>query len=77
MDIGPSKSETLWTAFLRKLARRSLRGVKLVVSDAHEGIKTAVSWIFPAIWQRRRVHFIRDASADAGRSAGWAASDAA
>ena len=36
MDIGPSEAETFWTAFLRKLARRGLRGVKLVVSDAHE-----------------------------------------
>ncbi len=42
MDIGPSEAETFWTAFLRKLARRGLRGVKLVVSDAHEGIKAAV-----------------------------------
>lgn len=36
MDTGPSKAETFWTAFLRKLARRGLRGVKLVVSDHHE-----------------------------------------
>jgi putative transposase len=43
MDIGPSEAETFWTAFLRKLARRGLRGVKLVVSDAHEGVKAAVS----------------------------------
>ncbi len=42
MDIGPSEAETFWTAFLRKLARRGLRGVKLVISDAHEGIKAAV-----------------------------------
>lgn len=37
MDIGPSEAETFWTEFLRKLARRGLRGVKLVISDAHEG----------------------------------------
>jgi putative transposase len=43
MDIGPSEAETFWTAFLRKLARRGLRGVKLVISDAHEGIKAAVA----------------------------------
>ena len=43
MDIGPSEAETFWTAFLRKLARRGLRGVKLVISDAHEGIKGAVA----------------------------------
>ena len=52
MDIGPSEAETFWTAFLRKLARRGLRGVKLVVSDAHEGIKAAVSKILTATWQR-------------------------
>jgi putative transposase len=52
MDIGPSEAETFWTAFLRKLARRGLRGVKLVVSDTHEGIKAAASRIFTATWQR-------------------------
>jgi transposase-like protein len=45
LDIGPSEAETFWTAFLKELARRGLRGVKLVVSDAHEGIKAAVSRI--------------------------------
>ena len=54
MDIGPSEAETFWTAFLRKLARRGLRGVKLVVSDAHEGIKAAVSKVLSATWT---VHF--------------------
>jgi putative transposase len=68
MDIGASEAETFWTAFLRKLARRGLRGVKLVVSDAHEGIKAAVSRIFTATWQRCRVHFMRNALAHAGRS---------
>jgi putative transposase len=42
MDIGPSESETFWAEFLRKLRRRGLHGVKLVISDAHEGIKAAV-----------------------------------
>ena len=68
MDIGPSEAETFWTAFLRKLARRGLRGVKLVISDAHEGIKAAVSKILTATWQRCRVHFMRNALAYAGRS---------
>jgi len=68
MDIGPSEAETFWTAFLRKLARRGLRGVKLVVSDAHEGIKAAVSKVFNATWQRCRVHFMRNALAYAGKS---------
>jgi len=68
MDIGPSEAETFWTAFLRKLARRGLRGVKLVVSDAHEGIKGAVSKVLNASWQRCRVHFMRNALAHAGKS---------
>src|SRR6266849_4305548 len=68
MDIGPSEAETFWTAFLRKLARRGLRGVKLVISDAHEGIKAAVSKVLSTTWQRCRVHFMRNALAHAGRS---------
>jgi transposase-like protein len=68
MDIGASEAETFWTAFLRKLARRGLRGVKLVVSDAHEGLKAAVARIFSATWQRCRVHFMRNALAHAGKS---------
>ena len=68
MDIGPSEAETFWTAFLRKLARRGLRGLKLVISDAHEGIKAAVSKVLNASWQRCRVHFMRNALAHAGKS---------
>ncbi|MGY3646829.1 transposase-like protein [Bradyrhizobium sp. LM4.3] len=68
MDIGPSEAETFWTAFLRKLARRRLRGVKLVVSDAHEGIKATVAKVLNASWQRCRVHFMRNALAHAGKS---------
>ena len=68
MDIGPSEAETFWTDFLRKLRRRGLRGVKLVVSDAHEGIKAAVAKVMHASWQRCRVHFLRNALAYAGKS---------
>jgi putative transposase len=67
MDIGPSEAETFWTEFLRKLARRGLRGVKLVISDAHEGIKAAVAKVLHATWQRCRVHFMRNVLAHAGR----------
>jgi putative transposase len=67
MDIGPSEAETFWTAFLRKLARRGRRGVKLVISDAHEGIKAAIAKVLHATWQRCRVQFIRNALAHAGR----------
>ena len=67
MDIGPSETETFWTAFLRKLTRRGLRGVKLVISDSHEGIKAAASKVLSATWQRCRVHFMRNVLAHAGR----------
>jgi transposase-like protein len=68
MDIGPSEAETFWTDFLRKLKRRGLKGVKLVISDAHEGIKAAVSKVFCATWQRCRVHFMRNVLAHAGKN---------
>ena len=68
MDIGPSEAETFWLDFLRKLRRRGLRGVKLVVSDAHEGLKGAVTKVMNASWQRCRVHFMRNALAHAGKS---------
>ncbi len=48
MDIGPSEAETFWKNFLRTLARRGPRGVKLVISDRHEGIKAAVSKVLTA-----------------------------
>ncbi len=68
MDIGPSEAETFWTEFLRQLRRRGLRGVKLVISDAHEGIKAAVAKLMNATWQRCRVHTMRNALAHAGKS---------
>jgi putative transposase len=68
MEIGTSEAEPIWTEFLRKLTRRGLSGVKLVVSDAHEGIKAAVSKVLCATWQRCRVHFMRNALAHAGKS---------
>jgi len=67
MAIGPSEAETFWTEFLRSLARRGLRGVKLVVSDAHEGLKAAVAKVLHATWQRCRVHFLRNVLAHAGK----------
>jgi putative transposase len=68
MDVGPSEAETFWTDFLRKLRRRGLRGVKLVISDAHEGLKASVGKILHSTWQRCRVHFMRNALAHAGRN---------
>jgi transposase-like protein len=68
MTIGCSEAEVFWTDFLRSLARRGLRGTKLVISDSHEGIKAAVSKVFCATWQRCRVHFMRNLLAHAGKS---------
>jgi Transposase, Mutator family len=68
MDIGPSEAETFWTAFLRKLARRGLRGVKPVIADAHEGIKAAAAKVLSTAWRRCRVHLARNVLAHAGRS---------
>jgi len=67
MTVGASEAETFWTAFLRTLARRGRRGVKLVISDAHEGLKAAVAKVLHASWQRCRVHFMRNVLAHAGK----------
>ena len=67
MAIGASEAATFWTEFLRSLARRGLRGVKLVISDDHKGLKAAVTRIFNATWQRCRVHFMRNLLAHAGK----------
>jgi transposase-like protein len=67
MTTGPSEAEPFWTAFLRSLMRRGLRGVKLVISDAHEGLKAAVAKVLKASWQRCRVHFLRNALAYANK----------
>ena len=64
---GPSEAEPFWTDFLRGLTRRGLRGVKLVISDAHEGLKAAASKVLKTSWQRCRVHFIRNALAHVGK----------
>jgi len=68
MAVGASEAETFWTDFLRSLARRGLRGVKLVISDAHEGLKAAADRVLNAAWQRCRVHFMRNAMAHAGKT---------
>ena len=68
MDIGASEAEAFWTAFLRKLRQLGVRRLKLVVSDAHEGLKAAVAKLLNATWQRCRVHFARNALAYAGKN---------
>src|SRR6201988_489815 len=66
LEVGPSEAEPFWTAFLRSLTRRGLRGVKLVISDSHEGLKKAAAKVLAATWQRCRVHFMRNALAHVG-----------
>jgi transposase-like protein len=60
-DVGGSEEEAFWTQFLRQLVKRGLQGVKLVISDAHEGLKAAIGKVLTgAAWQRCRVHFMRN-----------------
>jgi transposase-like protein len=68
MAVGSSEAEPFWLDFLRTLKRRGLAGVKLVVSDAHEGLKAAVTKVLRATWQRCRVHFARNALAHTGKA---------
>jgi putative transposase len=63
LGLGPSEAETFWSGFLKGLRRRGLAGVKLVISDAHDGLKAAVAKVFGAAWQRCRVHWMRNALA--------------
>lgn len=67
LAIGPSEAEPFWTGFLRSLTHRGLRGVKLVISDAHEGLKAAAAKVLGCTWQRCKVHFLRNALAHAGK----------
>jgi putative transposase len=63
-DVGPSEDGAFWLGFLRSLVARGLAGVQLVISDAHQGLKTAIAAVLAgASWQRCRVHFVRNALA--------------
>jgi putative transposase len=60
-DLGAGEDEDFWLAFLRSLVERGLKTVQLAISDAHQGLKKAVSQVFSgASWQRCRVHFMRN-----------------
>ena len=60
LDVGATESEAFWREFLRALGARGLRGVELVVSDAHPGLKNAVGQVLGCPWQRCTVHFLRE-----------------
>jgi transposase-like protein len=63
-DVGDSEDGAFWTSFLRSLRQRGLKGVRLVISDHHLGLKEAIGKVFVgASWQRCRVHFMRNALA--------------
>jgi transposase-like protein len=62
LGVEPTMGERylLWRDFLQDLTSRGLQGVRLIVSDAHEGLKRAITEVFPGTsWQRCRVHFMR------------------
>ncbi len=60
LDIGEVESGAFWVEFLRSLRKRGLAGVRLAVSDDHEGLKTAIARVLASPWQRCTVHFVRD-----------------
>lgn len=70
LDVGPSEDGAFWLGFLRELVARGLKGVRLVTSDAHEGLKGAIAAVLHgAGWQRCRVHFVRNALSTVPKSA--------
>jgi transposase-like protein len=70
LNIGLSEDVVLWREFLQSLVARGVRGVKLVISDAHRGLKQAIKEVFlGAAWQRCRVHFMRNLLARVPKSA--------
>ena len=60
MDVGEVESGSFWVEFLRGLKRRGLAGVRLAITDQHEGLKQAVARVLGCPWQRCSVHFTRD-----------------
>ena len=70
VDVVSAEDGAAWTAFLRGLVARGLRGVRLVISDAHEGLKNAIAAVLDgASWQRCRTHFMRNLLSRVPRSA--------
>jgi putative transposase len=67
LGIGPSEAEPFWSSFIKGLVRRGLKGVKLVISDAHDGLRHAITGVLSAAWQRCRVHWMRNALAQVSK----------
>jgi putative transposase len=68
LGLGQSEAAAFWIDFLRSLVRRGLKGVRLVISDAHEGLKAAIAQVLSTTWQRCRVHFMRSLLAHVPKS---------
>src|ERR1700733_13221974 len=68
IDVGEAETEAFWTEFLFSLKARGLSGVRLCVSDAHQGLKTAIARVLGCRWQRCTVHFLRDMLGHCGRA---------
>jgi putative transposase len=60
LDVGAAETEACWREFLRGLRARGLQGVRLCVSDAHDGLRQAIAKVLGCPWQRCSVHFLRD-----------------
>ena len=68
IDVGEAETEAFWREFLRGLRARGLAGVQLAVSDAHEGLKSAIAKVLGCPWQRCTVHFLRDMLGHSGKA---------
>lgn len=68
IDVGEAETEAFWTEFLFCLKARGLSGVRLCVSDAHQGLRNAIARVLGCRWQRCSVHFLRDMLGHCGRS---------
>jgi len=70
IDVGPAEDHAFWVSLLRSLVARGLTGVRLVISDAHQGLKQAIVQVLAgASWQRCRVHFMRNLLATVPKAA--------
>jgi putative transposase len=68
IDVGEAETEAFWREFLRGLRGRGLAGTQLAVSDAHEGLKSAIGKVLGCPWQRCTVHFLRDMLGHSGKA---------
>jgi transposase-like protein len=68
LDVGEAETEAFWTEFLFSLKARGLAGVRLCVSDAHQGLRNAIARVLGCRWQRCTVHFLRDMLGHVGRA---------